>query len=112
MYRALTWYCLDAGLPLDEQDAVAGAADSFPLSLTTSPDDFRVHMGDEDITEAIRESRISNEVPKVATSLDVRESLVRQQREIIERARRSGQGSAEGRDMTTVVVPDADVRIL
>lgn len=113
MYRALTWYCLDAGLPLDEQDAVAGAADSFPLSLTTSPDDFRVHMGDEDITEAIRESRISNEVSKVATNLDVRESLVRQQREIIERARRSGQGMvAEGRDMTTVVVPDADVRIL
>lgn len=113
MYRALTWYCLDVGLDLDDHDAVAGAADSFPLSLTTSPDDFRVQMGDTDITNEIRESRISNVVSKAATNLDVRESLVRQQREIIERARRNGEGMvAEGRDITTVVAPDADVRLL
>ncbi|MDO5048316.1 MAG: bifunctional cytidylate kinase/GTPase Der [Actinomycetaceae bacterium] len=113
MYRALTWYCLDAGLPLEDHDAAAGAADSFPLTLTTSPDDFRVHVGDEDVTEAIRESRISNEVSKVATNLDVRESLVRQQREIILRERQNGRGMvAEGRDITTVVAPDADVRLL
>ena len=66
MYRALTWYCLDAGLPLDDHAAVAGAADSFPLSITTSPDDFRVTVGDTDVTEQIRESCISKEVSKAA----------------------------------------------
>ena len=113
MYRALTWYCLDAGLPLDDHAAVAGAADSFLLSITTSPDDFRVTVGDTDVTEQIRESRISKEVSKAATNLDVRESLVRQQREIINAARQSGNGMVtEGRDITTVVAPDADVRLL
>lgn len=113
MYRALTWYCLDAGLPLDDRAAVAGAADSFPLSITTSPDDFRVTVGNTDVTEQIRESRISKEVSKAATNLDVRESLVRQQREIINAARQCGNGMVtEGRDITTVVAPDADVRLL
>lgn len=113
MYRALTWYCLDAGLPLDDKAAVAGAADSFTLSITTSPDDFRVSVGDKDVTDEIRTSRISNEVSKAATNLDVRESLVRQQREIINEARRSGYGMVtEGRDITTVVAPDADMRLL
>ncbi|MDO5034053.1 MAG: bifunctional cytidylate kinase/GTPase Der [Actinomycetaceae bacterium] len=113
MYRALTWYCLEVGLPLDDHAAVAGAADSFPLDISTSPEDFRVMVGDTDVTEAIRESRISKEVSKVATNLDVRESLVRQQRQIIQAARLNGSGMVtEGRDITTVVAPDADLRLL
>lgn len=113
MYRALTWYCLDRELPLSDHGAVAGAADSFPLLLDTSPDDFRVLVGDEDVSDAIRHSEISRQVSEVATNLDVRESLVRQQRQIIDDAVTGGGGMvAEGRDITTVVAPDADVRIL
>lgn len=113
MYRALTWYCIHANLPLDDHDAAAGAADSFPLELTTSPDDFRVVVGDEDVTDAIRHSEISRQVSLVATNLAVRESLVRQQREMINQAVSDGNGMvAEGRDITTVVAPDADVRVL
>ncbi|MDO5719554.1 MAG: bifunctional cytidylate kinase/GTPase Der [Actinomycetaceae bacterium] len=113
MYRALTWYCLHADLPLDDHDAVAGAADSFPLQLATSPDDFRAVVGEHDVTEAIRQSEISRQVSLVATNLSVRESLVRRQREIISEAVNNGHGMVvEGRDITTVVAPDADVRIL
>ncbi|MDO5729693.1 MAG: bifunctional cytidylate kinase/GTPase Der [Actinomycetaceae bacterium] len=113
MYRALTWYCLDRDLPLTDHDAVAGAADSFPLILDTSPDDFRVGVGDQDVTTAIRLSEISRQVSEVATNLSVRESLVRRQREIINEATIDGGGIVtEGRDITTIVAPDADVRIL
>lgn len=138
MYRALTWYCLDRQLPLDDHAAVAGAADSFPLELTTDPHDFRVAVGGVDVTEAIRESRISQQVSAAATNLDVREALVRRQQEIIaeclqpapamslseweesadgtsrpDAPARTGRGVvAEGRDITTVVAPDADIRLL
>lgn len=136
MYRALTWYCLDQDLPLDDHAAVAGAADSFPLELTTNPLDFRVAVGGVDVTEQIRQSAISEQVSAVATNLDVRQALVRRQREIIEQClrptgrsmaqweaaggaapelglRRTGRGVvAEGRDITTVVAPDADLRLL
>ncbi len=113
MYRALTWYCLDRDLPLTDHDAVAGAADSFPLVLDTSPEDFRVLVGGVDVSAAVRESRISQVVSHAATNLAVRESLVRQQRAIIESATRAGRGIVtEGRDITTVVAADADVRVL
>ncbi|EEH63346.1 ribosome biogenesis GTPase Der [Gleimia coleocanis DSM 15436] len=113
MYRALTWYCLDQGLPVDDYDAAAGAADSFPLLMGNDPQDTRVYVGSTDVTDAIRTTEISENVSAIATNLAVRDTMRRLQREIIEKAVRAGSGMvAEGRDITTVVAPDADLRIL
>ncbi|MGN6089394.1 MAG: (d)CMP kinase [Actinomycetales bacterium] len=108
MYRALTWWCLEQDLDLANADAVAAAARQLPLELGTDPQDPHVTVGGRDVTSAIRETRISSAVSAVATNLAVREELRRRQRELIE----AGDVVAEGRDITTVVAPDADVRVL
>ncbi|MEW1953503.1 (d)CMP kinase [Terrabacter sp. NPDC080008] len=113
MYRALTWWCLERGVDLADQDAVIAAAEDFPLAIGTDPDAPTVAVGDTDVAAAIREPRISTNVSAVATVLPVREILrVLQRRLISEAAQATGGVVAEGRDITTVVAPDAPVRIL
>nr|WP_088318711.1 (d)CMP kinase [Kineosporia sp. R_H_3] len=113
MYRAVCWSILDAGIELTDAAAVADRARAVDLVVGTDPDTPTVTVAGTDVTAAIRETRISAAVSAVATNLDVRAELRRRQREIIE-AERDGRGGvvAEGRDITTVVAPDADVRIL
>jgi cytidylate kinase len=113
MYRALTWWCLHEGVDLDDADAVTSAAHTFPLTIGTDPDAPTVHVGGTDVASAIRETRISEQVSKVATIVPVREILRRLQRRLISDAGAAKGGVvAEGRDITTVVAPDAPVRIL
>lgn len=113
MYRSLTWWCLDSGVDLDDEEQIIRAAHTLPLEIGTDPDSPRITVGGQDVTAAIRESRISDQVSKVATVIPVREILRALQRELIqEAADRDGGVVAEGRDITTVVAPDAPVRIL
>lgn len=113
MYRAVTWWCLDQGIDLGDRSAVASAAESMPLQIGLDPAAPTVEVAGQDIGMAIREPRIAAAVSAVATNLDVREVLRHRQREIIAGCRRTHGGVvAEGRDITTVVAPDADVRIL
>ncbi|MEP6798757.1 MAG: (d)CMP kinase [Lapillicoccus sp.] len=113
MYRAVAWWCLDQGIDLDDRAAVASAAERLPLVLATDPEATSVAVGGTDVTAAIRESRISTEVSRVATNRAVRQILVRrQQRLIADTSAQWGGCVAEGRDITTVVAPDADVRVL
>lgn len=113
MYRALAWWCLERGLDLDDQAAVARAAGDLPLQIGTDPDAASVHVDGTEVTEAIRHTRISSQVSAVATNLDVRAELRRRQRELIGALRRERGGVVvEGRDITTVVAPDAEHRIL
>lgn len=113
MYRALAWWALERGLDLQDQAVVAQAARDLPLEVSTDPDAQAFVVDGTPVTEEIRQTRISTQVSAVATNLDVRAELRRRQREIIdqERARRGGI-IAEGRDITTVVAPDAEHRIL
>ncbi|MDN5789948.1 MAG: (d)CMP kinase [Micrococcales bacterium] len=112
MYRALTWWCLEQDVDLGDADAVAAAALAFPLEIGTDPDDPTVRVAGHDITTPIRETRISTQVSAVAANLRVRESMRRLQRRLIAEAG-TGRGIvAEGRDITTVVAPEAPVRIL
>ncbi|MDQ2758723.1 MAG: (d)CMP kinase [Actinomycetota bacterium] len=112
-YRAVTWWCLERGIDLDDRRSVATAALSLPIELSTDPDGITVVVDGTDVTAAIRESRVSEAVSTVATNLDVREILARRQRELIrETVTTTGGCVAEGRDVTTVVQPDAPVRIL
>lgn len=118
MYRAATWWALHEGIDLTDQAAVLAATESMPLEMSLDPHDQRIFCGGEDITEAIRTSDLSKRVSDVSTNLAVREELVRRQRHIIDSESQpegysSGRGIvAEGRDITTVVAPDANVRVL
>jgi cytidylate kinase len=118
MYRAATWWCLHEGVPLTDADAVAALVRGFPLEIGLDPAAPSVRVDGIDIDAAIRETAISSAVSTVATNLEVRAELGRLQREAIaaERVPSSFSGGrgvvAEGRDITTVIAPDADVRIL
>ena len=113
MYRALTWWCVDRGVDLDDVDAVAQAARDLPLVMDTDPGSPSIQVAGVVIDDAIRTTEISASVSKVATNLGVRHEMCRRQRTLIaECVEASGGVVAEGRDITTVVAPDADVRIL
>jgi CMP/dCMP kinase len=113
MFRALTWWCLQQGVDLDDQDAVAQAARDLPLRMGTDPGSPFVQVGGELVDEAIRATVISESVSTVAVNLGVRGELRTRQRVLIaESVESSGGVVAEGRDITTVIAPDADVRIL
>lgn len=114
MYRAATWSALAARLDLGDQPAVAAHVRALPLVMGTDPASPGVRVGGTDVAAAIRETGISAAVSAVATNLGVRAELRRRQRDLIDAARVSAARGcvAEGRDITTVVAPDADVRIL
>jgi cytidylate kinase len=110
-YRALAWHVLDRGADTDDADAVLAAASDFDLRLALDPDDRTVAVGESDITAAIRDPRVSDAVSGVA-----RVPAVRAQVNIFFRSLVAGASYpavvVEGRDITTVVAPDAPVRIL
>ena len=113
MYRALAWHCLEHGIDFGDREAVARAAQELDLQLGTDPSGAEVVVGGRDITAEIRTERISQQVSAVATNTLVRPILQRRQREILfATAAERGTCVAEGRDITTVVAPDAAVRVL
>ena len=117
MYRAATWWCLDQGVPLTDRDAVAAAVRDLPLVVGVDPDAPAFVVDGRDVGVAIRTTEISSHVSAVATNLEARAELGRRQRAVIDTERHGGWSAgsgvvAEGRDITTVVAPDADVRVL
>jgi len=117
MYRAVTWAALDRGVDLADRPAVAALCRALVLDVATDPAAPGIAVDGVDVTGAIREPRISEAVSAVATNLDVRADLIARQRDLIAgSAGPAGEKDAgviaEGRDITTVVAPDADVRLL
>lgn len=108
MYRALTWWVRSRGVDLADTDAVAEAARNLPLEIGTDPSEPSFAVDGVDVSQAIRATEISENVSAVATNLAVRDEMVRRQQAIVA----DGGWVAEGRDITTVVAPDADVRVL
>ena len=103
MYRAVAWKALDQGLALDDEDGVADLAERVSLDQR----DGRVIIDSHDVTREIRTPDIDKAAAAVARLPRVRAALVARQREL------GKQGSVvmEGRYITTVVFPDADVKI-
>lgn len=114
MYRAVTWSALEAGLDLADADTIAEHARGLDLRMGTDPAAPGVGVGDVDVADEIRSTRISTVVSAVAVNLAVRAELHRRQRALIAAALSGPRGGivAEGRDLTTVVAPEADVRVL
>lgn len=117
MYRAATWWCREQDLDLGDADAVAAAVRGMDLRMGMDPAAPGVRVGEADVAVAIREPAISGSVSMLSTNLDVRAELGARQRRLIEAERTGGTSGgrgvvAEGRDITTVIAPDADVRVL
>lgn len=110
MYRAVTVAYLDAGVDAADPDAISDAVAAADIAISTDPTDQWIRVNGRDVTDEIRSQRISSNVSTVAVIPACRENLVARQRAIIEAA--ANGIVAEGRDITTVVAPDADVRLL
>ena len=110
MYRALTWWVLAQGVDPADQPTVARLARELPLEIGTSTESTLLTVDGQVLTAAVREPRISAVVSAIATNLDVRAELIRRQRALIAEEDRGI--VVEGRDITTVVAPDADARVL
>jgi cytidylate kinase len=110
-YRALAWSMLERGIDTGSADAVVASLADFDYLIGTDPDHYFVRVGQTDVTHAIREPRVSAVVSAVARIPEVRATLTELFRGVIAASERPGI-ITEGRDITTVVAADADVRIL
>lgn len=113
MYRALTWWVLERGLDVTDEALVEQASRDLPLVMVNDPQNARVSIAGRAVDAEIRGAAVTGAVSAIARNLGVRAELCRRQRELIDEiAAETGGVVAEGRDITTVVAPDADVRIL
>jgi CMP/dCMP kinase len=104
MYRALTWLAMKQGLDLSDAASLAELARENPVLF---PEDDRVSIAGTDVTSSIRSDRVDRMVPVVARHHAVREVMRDRQREL----GRDGDVVIEGRDIGTVVAPDAEVKV-
>ena len=112
MYRAMTWAMLDAGVDVDDAAAVAERGADVTILSGTDPQAPTIHVGSTDVSGPIRGDEVTAGVSAVSAVPAVRERLVAIQRSEVEQARAAGVGIVvEGRDITTVVLPDADLKV-
>jgi CMP/dCMP kinase len=104
MYRAVTWLAMREGVDLSEGERLGRLAQEYPVEFDERG---RVFIAATDVTAAIRQSRIDRLVPVVANHPEVRRVMRARQRELAEQ----GDTVVEGRDIGSVVVPDAGVKV-
>jgi cytidylate kinase len=109
MYRALTWFCLKNKLNDEDHIQPKLIKDYFDLWISIDPTVEKVLVNDEDITGPIRENMVTTNVSKYAAMSKVREFLVKKQRELVELS--GSRIVVEGRDIGSVVLPNADFKI-
>jgi cytidylate kinase len=110
-YRALAWHALEHDVDTSDATAVLEVWGDFDYAISLDPDAHWVRVGAHDVTDAIRQPRVSDAVSGVARVPAVRESVNDLFRALMAASDRPGV-VVEGRDITTVVAPDAPVRIL
>lgn len=111
MYRAAAWLAIKKHLTLDEPDAIVEAVSNSHMVLWPPDEEsagrIRVYMDDEDITTKIRTKEVTNLVSPLSAIPELREIMVERQRQIA-----GACGSVlDGRDIGTVVLPNADIKI-
>jgi len=111
MYRAAAIWVASQGIDLSDDAAVANAVSQMPLEMGLDPVNPLVTLAGKDVTKDIRAEQISTVVSRIATNLAVRANMKQRQQAIIAAAHSPGI-VAEGRDITTVIAPDAEVRLL
>ncbi|MBC6451376.1 (d)CMP kinase [Actinokineospora xionganensis] len=112
MYRAVTLAVLRAGVDPADVTAVRRVAEATDLHVGTDPNRAVVHLGSEDVATEIRGQQVTLAVSAVSAVPKVREMLVARQRQIISEVRATTGGIVvEGRDIGTVVSPDAGLKV-
>jgi cytidylate kinase len=112
MYRALTWWLLEQQVELSDTAALLARIAEPRIEVGTDPLDPRISVDGRDVAAPIRTRRVSNAVSAVAAIPQVRTLLVGRQRDIIAAVTATGAGIvAEGRDIGTVVAPQAAVKV-
>lgn len=108
MYRIVTLAVLRSGVDPGDAAAVADAAKAVRLSVGCDPDDDRCYLGEEDVSAQIRGAEVTRAVSAVSAVPAVRARMVELQRRLA-----AGESSVvvEGRDIGTVVLPDADLKV-
>lgn len=110
MYRSIAWQALHEGISLDDAEALGELARTYEIAFSHEPGNPKptgVAIGGIDVTDAIRTREIDRAVSPVSAVPAVREALVAQQ----QRIGRSGDYVVEGRDIGTVVFPDAALKV-
>lgn len=109
MYRAMTWFMQDLGVDLADSQAIAQAAKADAIEPSIDPSEPGIRVSGRDVSADIRGPEVTNAVSAVSAVPEVRELMVNLQREI---ATNSQAGIVvEGRDICSVVLPDAPVRL-
>jgi cytidylate kinase len=109
MYRSVTWFCITENL--DKEDLIIERINNkdFKLDISTDPLKDQVKVNDEDVSKIIREDEITSQVSHFAAMPKIRQFLVSKQRELV---KTSNSGIiVEGRDIGSVVLPEADFKI-
>ncbi|WP_290774971.1 MULTISPECIES: (d)CMP kinase [unclassified Exiguobacterium] len=107
MYRAVTLAALEQSLDLNNGEVLGELMKSLDIRLTPGENGQRVFIGDREVTDAIRSIEITNNVSFVARQKEVRAALVTAQRKLADQ----GGIVMDGRDIGTVVLPDAELKV-
>ena len=111
MYRAVTWAVLRAGVDPGDAETVTKIASDVVLTVGTDPADPHIAVDGTNVDAPIRGPEVTRAVSAVAAIPGVRQVLVARQREVIAGARTGAGIVVEGRDIGTVVLPDADLKV-
>jgi CMP/dCMP kinase len=107
MYRAAAWKALQKKVPLDDGVAITQLVRETRMQLSCDHRQFQISIDGVDVTQAIREPAVSEASSRISTIADVRQELVAQQQQL----GKQGGVVMEGRDIGTVVFPNADVKV-
>lgn len=107
MYRALTWYAIQHSIAFSDADRLSATAKKLSIEFETHPDINRVFLDGVEVTTEIRLPEVTLHVSEVAAHKGVRSAMVAKQQQI----GKAGAIVAEGRDTTTVVFRDAEVKV-
>lgn len=107
MYRALTFAALNNQTPFDNEKALVSLLATCTIAFKMENGVQKVSLNDEDVTQQIRSMDVTNHVSEVSSHVAVRKEMVRRQQEIAE----AGGIVMDGRDIGTVVLPNADLKV-
>ena len=109
MYRAVTWAAIDGGVDLADEAVVTELAEGLDIRLTLDEGELVMTVGGDDVTDLLRTPEVEAAVSSISAVAGVRRAMVAQQR----RVARDGSGDIVmvGRDIGTVVLPDASIKV-
>ncbi|KRK46621.1 cytidylate kinase [Dellaglioa algida] len=107
MYRAITFEAMAKNISLDDDNELVNLLKKTTISFKPAVPEQLVFINDQDITQAIRQPEVTNNVSTVAAQEGVRQELVKRQQEIAD----AGSIVMDGRDIGTTVLPNAEIKI-